>query len=352
MAEFLWGLAIYPWLQEIFCFSSPLIMKTAEEVELCFPQFLNSSCKKTTLSPSVSLLIHLTLSFISLLTVFLNLLVIISISHFKKLHNTTNILLLSLAISDCLVGFLISLQIVQIDGCWYLGDTVCVLYIILDYIITTASIGTMVLISIDRYVAICYPLYYRTKVTTEWAKICLFLFWMCSIFYDCVLLRDNLQQPGRYNSCSGECVVLLDDIGGVFDLLSSFICPVAVIIILYVRVFAVVVFQARALQSHVAAVSLQGSVKVTAKKSEIKAATTLGVVVVVFLICICPYVCVSLIGEDAAVSVTSITFILFYLNSTLNPLIYALFYPWFRKSIKLILTLQILKTDFCDTIKM
>uniref|UniRef100_A0A3B3YQ93 G-protein coupled receptors family 1 profile domain-containing protein n=1 Tax=Poecilia mexicana TaxID=48701 RepID=A0A3B3YQ93_9TELE len=307
-------------------------------------KLLNTSCRKTMLPPSVSLVIHLTLSSISLLTVFSNLLVITSICHFKRLHSPTNILLLSLAVSDCLVGFLISFQIVLIDGCWYLGDIMCAIYFILDYIIPTASIGPMVLISIDRYVAICHPLHYSGKVTTERAKMCVSLFWMCSILYHCVLLRDNLQHPGRYNSCSGECVVFLDHIGGVFDLLTSFICPFTVIIILYARVFVVVVFQARAMQSHIAAVS----VSVTAKKSEIKAAVTLGVVVVVFLICTCPYFCVALLADDG-VSASSVAVLLFYFNSTLNPLIYALFYPWFRKSVKLILTLQILKTGSSNT---
>uniref|UniRef100_A0A3B3TJD6 G-protein coupled receptors family 1 profile domain-containing protein n=1 Tax=Poecilia latipinna TaxID=48699 RepID=A0A3B3TJD6_9TELE len=301
---------------------------------------LNTSCRKTMLPPSVSLVIHLTLSSISLLTVFSNLLVITSICHFKRLHSPTNILLLSLAVSDCLVGFLISFQIVLIDGCWYFGDIMCAIYLILDYIITTASIGTMVLISIDRYVAICHPLHYSGKVTTERAKMCVSLFWMCSILYHCVLLRDNL-----YNSCSGECVVGVDYVGGILDLLLSFVGPVAVIIILYARVFVVVVSQARAMQSHIAAVS----VSVSAKKSEIKAAVTLGVVVVVFLICTCPYFCVALLADDAGVSASSVPVLLFYFNSTLNPLIYALFYPWFRKSVKLILTLQILKTGSSNT---
>ncbi|XP_038157367.1 trace amine-associated receptor 13c-like [Cyprinodon tularosa] len=320
------------------------------EAELCFPQLPNSSCKKTMHHPYVSLIIYFTLSSISLLTVFLNLLVIISICHFRKLHSPTNILLLSLAVSDCMVGFLILFQIVLIDGCWYLGDIMCAIYVILDYIITTSSIGTMVLISVDRYVAICYPLYYPSRVTIERARICVSLFWMCSIMYHCVLLRDNLQHPGRYNSCSGECQVFVDYIGGVFDLLSSFICPVTVIIILYVRVFVVVLSQAQAMKSQVAAVSIQGSVTVTAKKSEIKAAIILGIVVVVFLVCTCPYFCVSLISEDDAVSASSVTFLMFYFNSTLNPLIYALFYPWFRKSLKLILTMQILRPGSRDSI--
>ncbi|XP_037543060.1 trace amine-associated receptor 13c-like [Nematolebias whitei] len=328
-------------------------MQTLEEAELCFPQLLNASCRKTVRPRSVSMLIYVTLSSTSLLTVTLNMLVIISISHFKKLHSPTNFLLLSLAVSDCMVGFLISFQIMLIDGCWYLGDHMCALYIVLDYAITSASIGTMVLISVDRYVAVCYPLYYLTRVTAETAKVCVLICWIFVFFCHSLLLENNLQTPGRYNSCSGECVLVVSYIGGVFDLFLSFIGPVTVIIVLYLRVFVVAVSQARAMHARamharVAAVTLQGSVRETAK-SELKAALVLGVVVVVFLLCTCPYFCVTLSVQDDEVSASSVTFLLFYLNSTLNPLIYALFYPWFRKSLKLILTLQILKPGSCDT---
>ncbi|XP_047227434.1 trace amine-associated receptor 13c-like [Girardinichthys multiradiatus] len=323
-------------------------MQTVEEHELCYPH-LNSSCRKTMRLPSVSMLIYVTLSSISLLTVIFNLLVVVSVCHFKKLHSPTNILLLSLAVSDCLVGFLIVFQIMLIDGCWYLGDIMCALYLVSDYAITSASIGTMVLISVDRYIAICQPLYYTSKVTAERATIWAIICWISSVLFHSLLLRNNLQKPGRYNSCSGECAVGVDYIGDIFDLLFSFIGPVTVIIILYMRVFVVVVSQARVMQSQVAAISLQGSVRVTAMKSEIKAAVILGIVVVVFLICICPYFCVILIAEDTAVSASSVIFLLYYFNSTLNPLIYALFYPWFRKSLKLIITLQILKPGSCET---
>ncbi|XP_030580328.1 trace amine-associated receptor 8a-like [Archocentrus centrarchus] len=325
-------------------------MKIFEEVDLCFPQILNSSCRKSIRPHSLSVLIYITLSAVALLTVILNLLLIISISHFKKLHTPTNLLLLSLAVADCFVGLLMFFPIMIIDGCWFLGDLICSMYFLLSYIITSASVGTMVLISIDRYVAICYPLHYSTKVTPKRAKACVYLCWICSSLFQCLVLKDNLVQPGSHNSCYGECVVVVVHAFGVADLLLSFVGPVIVIVVLYLRVFVVAVSQARALRSHIAVVTHEGSLSTNVKKSEMKALRTISVLIIVFLICLCPYYCVTLSGQDAVFSVSSVTLVvcLFYLNSCINPLIYALFYPWFRKSVKQIVTLEILKSGSCE----
>nr|XP_020443965.1 trace amine-associated receptor 13c-like [Monopterus albus] len=319
-----------------------------QEAELCFPQ-LNTSCMKPKHPLSETVSIYIVLSSISLFTAVLNLLVIISISHFKQLHSPTNLLILSLAISDFFVSFLLMFQIMLIDGCWYLGDTMCLLYCVLSYIISFSSVGTMVLISVDRYVAICDPLHYSTKVTSERVQICVSVCWFISLFYLIVQIKDNLNQPGRYNSCIGECVIVLNLTERLTDLISTFIIPITVIIVLYMRVFVVAVSQARAMRSHIAAVTLKSSV--SAKKSELKAARTLGVVIVVFLLCICPYFCTTLIGELTLLNTSSAGFVicLVYFNSCLNPIIYALFYPWFRKSIKLVITLQILKPGSSQT---
>ncbi|XP_015813423.3 trace amine-associated receptor 13c-like [Nothobranchius furzeri] len=324
-------------------------MQAVDENELCFPTLFNSSCRKTNHPPSISMLIYFTLSSISVLTIIPNVLLVIAIIHFRKLHSPTNFLLLSLAVSDFLVGFLISFQIMLMDGCWYLGDIMCAMYLFLDYVITSVSGGTMVLISVDRYVAVCNPLYYPSKVTAGKSKMCILLCWASAVVFHSLLLKNNLQNPGRYKSCYGECVVVVEYIGEILDLFFSFIGPITVIIVLYSRVFVVAVSQARSMRSRVAAVTLHGSVRVKAKKSEMKAAMILGVVVVVFFLCTCPYYCVALMAQDTGVSTSSVAFLLFYFNSTLNPLIYALFYPWFRKSVKIILTLQILKPGSCDT---
>ncbi|XP_026151772.1 trace amine-associated receptor 13c-like [Mastacembelus armatus] len=325
------------------------MMEALEETELCFPQLLNSSCMKPKRPLPEAILTYIILSSISLLTASLNLLVIISISHFKQLHSPTNSLLLSLAVSDFFVGLLMFFQIMLIDGCWLLGNIMCALYQYLAYIITSASVGTMVLISIDRYVAVCDPMHYSTKVTQERVQVCVCLCWICSVIFQTLLLRENLEEPGRYISCFGECAVVSTYIGGFVDLVLSFFSPVTVIITLYMRVFVVAVSQARAMRSHITTVTVQGSVTVTVKKSELKAARTLGVVVVVFLICLCPYYffIVILTTQDTSISARSAAFVicLFYFNSCLNPLIYAFFYPWFRKCLQVIVTLQILQPD-------
>ncbi|KAK2815959.1 hypothetical protein Q5P01_026426 [Channa striata] len=314
--------------------------------DLCFPQLLNASCRKPKINQSKAVLLYLLL-FISVFTVFLNLIVIISVSHFRQLHTPTNLIILSLAVSDFLLGLLTPLKVNKQITCWFFSDLVCSLYGYVSSIILAASLGNMILISVDRYVAICDPLHYPTRVTVRRVQMCVCMCWTCSIVYSGLMLKDNLVQPGQYKSCYGQCVIVIDDNLGVFDSVVSSIGPITVIIILYMRVFLTAVSQARAMRSHIAAFTLQPSGTVTTKKSQLKAARTLGVVVVVFLMCFCPYFFISFTSAGGL----SATFGLFllYTNPCLNPVIYAFFYPWFKKSIRLIFSLQILQAGSCET---
>uniref|UniRef100_A0A3B4AT98 G-protein coupled receptors family 1 profile domain-containing protein n=1 Tax=Periophthalmus magnuspinnatus TaxID=409849 RepID=A0A3B4AT98_9GOBI len=230
-----------------------------------------------------------------------------------SLQSPTNLLILSLAVSDFLVGLLlIPAEILLTDSCWFLGSTLCALYYMTDFTITSSSIGSIMLISIDRYLAICDPLHYNTKVTVNRVRFC-----VCACC-----------------SCYGECILVVSHVTGNVDLICTFIGPITVIVVLYVRIFMVVVSQARSMQSKI--VALQQTVTMSAIKSELKAARTLGIVILVFIACLCPYYIPSFTGEDIEErnSTTFIVSWLWLLNSCVNPFVYASFYPWFRKTIK------------------
>ncbi|XP_011611381.2 trace amine-associated receptor 13c-like [Takifugu rubripes] len=322
------------------------MMDDLPRVELCYPELANSSCRGSTRPRSEAVLLYALLSCIATLTVTLNLLVIISISHFKQLHEPTHLLLLSLATSDLLVGLLVMpVEMIRfIESCWLLGDLVCALSYIVGFTLTSASVGNMVLISIDRHVAICFPLHYSALITRGRMEVCVCLCWACSLLYNGLILKSHLGEPDKHNSCQGECLVVIDYVSGTIDLVFTFIGPCSVIFILYGRVFIVAVSQARALRSRNAVVPA-GRVRVTAKKSERKAARTLGIVILVFLMSFCPYYYPSLAGQDISNSASSWAIVswVLYFNSCLNPLIYAFFYPWFRKAIMHIVTLKIME---------
>ncbi|KAK2856979.1 hypothetical protein Q5P01_005714 [Channa striata] len=319
-------------------------MDSTGSPHLCFPN-LNSSCRRLLRPPSETVLLYTLLAFVSLLTVTLNALVIFSIYHFRQLHTPTNNLLLSLAVSDLLLGLLVMPieGLRYIETCWFLGKLMCALSPYVFYCLVSTSLGHMVLISIVRYVTICDPLQHNSKITITNVNVCIFLCWASSIIYNGLFTMEHLENPDRFSSCHGECVVVLSRISGTVDLFVTFVGPCTVMVVLYMKVFLVARSQMRVIQSQTAATNAKAAL--TTKKSQGKAARTLGILIVVFLMCFCPYYYPTFAGEDISTNL-SYYFILTWielLNSCLNPLIYALFYPWFRKAIKLIFTLRTLQ---------
>ncbi|XP_026217565.1 trace amine-associated receptor 13c-like [Anabas testudineus] len=330
-----------------FCFQSSrlhYLMDTTSGQPLCFPN-LNSSCIRLLRPPSETALLYTLVGFVSLLTVTLNSLVIFSISHFRQLHTPTNNLLLSLAVCDLVVGLLVMPieGLRYIETCWLLGRLMCAVTPFLFYCLVSTSLGHMVLISIIRYVTICDPLQHTSKITMTNVNICIFVCWAASIIYNGLITMEHMGNPDRFSSCHGECVVVINYISGTIDLFVTFVGPCTVMVVLYMKVFVVAVSQMRVIQSQTAATDDRAGP--TARKSQRKAARTLGILIIVFLMCICPFFYPTLAGEDSSTTLSyySILSWIMLLNSCLNPLIYALFYSWFRKAIRLIFTLRVLQ---------
>ncbi|XP_056125379.1 trace amine-associated receptor 13c-like [Rhinichthys klamathensis goyatoka] len=305
------------------------------------------SCPERSVSFSVYVILYVAAAAVALLTVCGNLLVIISVSHFKELHTPANILILSLAASDLLVGVFVMPFYLSclIESCWISGQEMCSVFKFVTFQATSVSVHTVALIAVDRFLALHSPFFYSENISPTVICIATLFNWLFSLLYNVTILFIN----GNFSvMCPAECVSTLDGVSSLIDLLVVFLMPCTLIIILYTHVFVIArkhVTAIRALQVHN---SKESSKNRVSDKSERKAAKLLGILVFVFLLCLLPYyICSVVIPYNSAdlFYVRDVTVIVFLLNSTINPIIYALFYPWFMKSLKFIFSYKVFNKD-------
>ncbi|CAF96402.1 unnamed protein product, partial [Tetraodon nigroviridis] len=197
----------------------------------------------------------------------------------RHFQTTTNLILLSMAVSDLLVGLVVMpMTIVGMNSCRVTSTLSCSLFHLFSFILVSASVGNMVLISVDRYVAICYPLRY-SSIKPNRVKICVSLCWISSVIYNFILLKDNLSLNNFSSSCYIKCILFVNYVFAIADIVITVFGPLTVIIVLYSRVFVVAVTQARAMRSQVSTINSQS---VSAMKSEMRAARTLGIIILFF----------------------------------------------------------------------
>ncbi|XP_066533562.1 trace amine-associated receptor 13c-like [Hoplias malabaricus] len=300
-------------------------------------------CPERSVSTAVYVILYIFAAAVVLLTVCGNLLVIISVCHFKQLHTPTNMLILSLAVSDFLIGvFVFPVSLVSvIESCWIFNKVFCIFFLLTAYIVAGTSILDIALIAVDRYIALSNPFLYTRAVSVSIMCFVILSNW-CIIFTYNLGVRYFNRNFDRIVICPGRCFLFTDEVWSVVDLLFIFVSPLSIIIILYIQVFVIAKKHATAIRD--LNIQTGTSKNETSMKSERKAAKVLGIVVSVFLVCLLPYFIYSLLGRviEVGVGLFQIILLIVYLNSTINPIIYALFYPWFRRCVKLVLNLQIL----------
>ncbi|KAM6185218.1 trace amine-associated receptor 7a-like [Rhynchocyon petersi] len=334
-------------------------MSTEGAVQLCYENS-NGSCVKTPYAPAPRVLLYLLFGSGALLAVFGNLLVMISILHFKQLHSPANFLIASLACADFLVGVTVMpfSTVRSVESCWYFGETYCKFHSCFEGSFCYASIYHLCFISIDRYIAVTDPLVYPTRFTSSVSGVCIAFSWLLSIIYSFSLLYSGANEVGLEDlvsalSCVGGCQIAVNS-NWVLVNFAFFFIPTLVMVIVYFNIFLVARQQARKIES----MSTQpeqssDSYKDRVAKRERKAARTLGIAVIAFLISWLPYFIDSII--DAFLGFITPTYIyeilvwFAYYNSAMNHLIYAFFYPWFRKAIKLIVSGKFLREDSSTT---
>uniref|UniRef100_W5LUU6 Trace amine associated receptor 13c n=1 Tax=Astyanax mexicanus TaxID=7994 RepID=W5LUU6_ASTMX len=344
-------------------FTSTMESYLTEEADLsqyCYPES-NASCVKSFYSVGAKSVLYFLLILAMAVTVLGNFVVIVSIAHFKQLHTPTNILVMSLALADLFVGMIVMpfSTIRSVDGCWYFGQGFCLLHSSFDMLLTSASIFHLVCIATDRYQAVCHPLHYPTRITIPTAWLMVALSWTTAAVYSYGLMYSkanvaNLEEYMESIFCVGSCDLLFSALWGALDTLIGFLLPCSVMGCLYAKIFLVSKKHARKIEGKKQC--KKGTSMNTVSQSvkhENKAAKTLGIVVGAFILCWMPFFVNSIVDPYINFSTPAVLFEVLvwlgYLNSTLNPIIYGLFYPWFRKSLYLIVTLRIFTPHSSDT---
>uniref|UniRef100_A0A4W2INY6 G-protein coupled receptors family 1 profile domain-containing protein n=1 Tax=Bos indicus x Bos taurus TaxID=30522 RepID=A0A4W2INY6_BOBOX len=325
-----------------------------DTVQFCYEN-VNRSCIKSSYSPASRVILYTVFGFGSLLAIFGNFLVMISVLHFKQLHSPANFLIASLACADFLVGVTVMpfSMVRSVESCWYFGSY-CQFHSCFDVSFCLASIYHLCFISLDRYIAVSDPLVYPIRFTVSVSGMCIAFSWLFSIIYSFSLLGTGANAVGLEDlvsalTCVGGCQIAMNQSWVLVNFLLFFI-PTLVMIILYSKIFLIAEQQARKIESlNIKTGQCSESYQDRVAKRERKAARTLGVAVLAFLVSWLPYfldaITDAFLGFITPTYVYEILVWIAYYNSAMNPLIYAFFYPWFRKAIKLIVTGKVLRAN-------
>ncbi|XP_075433293.1 histamine H3 receptor-like [Ascaphus truei] len=134
-------------------------------------------------SPSVTIVLAVLMALMVLATVLGNALVILAFVVDRGLRTQGNFFFLNLAIADFLVGgFCIPLYIPYVlTGQWKFGKGLCKLWLVMDYLLCTASVFNIVLISYDRFISVTKAVSYRAqKGMTRNAVLKMIIVWVAA----------------------------------------------------------------------------------------------------------------------------------------------------------------------------
>ncbi|XP_076877139.1 adrenoceptor alpha 1Bb [Brachyhypopomus gauderio] len=299
-----------------------------------------------------------------------NILVILSVVCNKRLRTPTNYFIVNLAMADLLLSTTVlpvSATLEVLDY-WVFGRIFCDVWAALDVLCCTASIMSLCVISIDRYIGVSHPLLYPCIVTERKALLAMLGVWVTSVIISIGPLLGWKQPPSPDTTV---CVINEEPFYALFSSLGSFYIPLVVILVMYCRVYVVAKQTTRNLEAGVKKERLNSgeltlrihrgsqmqdeagcaakhrghqtrsslTVKLLKFSREKKAAKTLGVVVGMFTACWLPFfLTLPIVSFNVKLrpseTLFKVIFWLGYFNSCLNPVIY----PCYSREFKMAFT--------------
>ena len=262
----------------------------------------------------------------------------------KKMAN--NQLVISLAVADLLVGFLVMPCAIDsvLFGKWRCGHLWGKLNAFGNFSFCISSIMHLALLSVDRYIAISRPLTYLAIVTKPRARIACLVFWIYSTLW---------ALPPLFGISSYECFIpyvgkcrkedwLQSTIAVVFT--ASVVCgtygaAVIVMVCVYSKIFTAIFKQSRRIDVAMEQVCRNSDATAKANFSVKKGVLTVLIVIGTYMVCWSPFCLLLFIqmgcGKSAGgQTADQITMFIGFANSACNPIIYCIRYRAFRRTVK------------------
>jgi len=180
-----------------------------------------------------------------------NALVILSVACERRLRTPTNLFVVNLAAADLLLGAAVlpfSAAMEVLGGCWPFGRVWCDVWAAADVLCCTASILSLCVIAVDRYVGVAHCLQYPRLVTEGRAAAALAAVWLCAAAVSAGPLLGWKEAPPRDPRV---CRITEEPLYALLSSLCSFYAPLTVILLMYARVYVVARRTTRSLEAGV-----------------------------------------------------------------------------------------------------
>ncbi|XP_013419311.1 alpha-1D adrenergic receptor [Lingula anatina] len=187
-------------------------------------------------------LVGLCLCLIVTMTISGNVLVLLAVALNSHLRSATNYFIMNLALADLLLGiavlpFSASLEILNY---WAFGRAICDIWAAVDVLCCTASIMTLCVISVDRYIGVSKPLQHCYIITERRAALIVVLVWLLSLV---ISLGPLIGWKEPADPDERVCTVTTQTGYVIFSVSGSFYIPMVIIVGVYYKIYKAAIRQ-------------------------------------------------------------------------------------------------------------
>uniref|UniRef100_A0A3P9MND4 Growth hormone secretagogue receptor type 1 n=1 Tax=Oryzias latipes TaxID=8090 RepID=A0A3P9MND4_ORYLA len=258
-----------------------------------------------------------------------NILTILVVWLRPHMRSSTYLYLSSMAISDLLILLLLPLDLYKLwrPRPWPLGDLACKLTMFLSECCTFCTILHITFLSLERYVAVCWPITAKTLVTRRRTRVIIGCLWLgAAVSAAPVLLMVGVEDIGGDEADRRECrctqYAISSGLLSAMMILSNlyFLVPLSILGLVYSLIGRTLWLRPKS------------SRKEQGHRNTVK---MLGVIVLAFVLCWLPFhVGRTIFSLSLGGYFNLVSSVLFYLSAAINPLLYNLMSARYRLAVR------------------